>query len=197
MTNFSTQFKDKDIFLASKSPRRQYLLEKLGIPFKVVSREVEELYPAHMQREEIALFLCEKKAAAFEHDFFQPGTILITADTIVWLADRVLGKPADAREAFSILKALSGRKHQVITGVCLRSLQGIKSFFVCTDVYFKELNEAEIRYYIEHYQPYDKAGAYGIQEWIGYIGIDRIDGSFYNVMGLPVKALYDELLIFL
>ena len=187
----------KNIILGSKSPRRKFLLEKLDIPFEVQSREVDEDYPDDIKGIDIALYLSEKKAEAFKKDSFSPDTILITADTIVWLDGQVLGKPADAKEAFNTLRALSGRKHQVITGVCLSSSGKQKSFFVSTDVYFKELSDAEINYYIEYYKPYDKAGAYGIQEWIGYIGIERIDGSFYNVMGLPVKALYDELLIFL
>ena len=187
----------KNIILGSKSPRRKFLLEKLDIPFEVQSREVDEDYPDDIKGIDIALYLSEKKAEAFKKDLFSPDTILITADTIVWLDGQVLGKPADAKEAFNTLRALSGRKHQVITGVCLSSSGKQKSFFVSTDVYFKELSDAEINYYIEYYKPYDKAGAYGIQEWIGYIGIERIEGSFYNVMGLPVKALYDELLIFL
>ena len=187
----------KNIILGSKSPRRRFLLEKLDIPFEVQSREVNEDYPDDINGREIALYLSKKKAEAFNKELFSPDTILITADTIVWLDDKVLGKPADAREAFDTLRVLSGRKHQVITGVCLRSSEKQKSFFASTDVYFKDLSDAEINYYIEYYKPYDKAGAYGIQEWIGHIGIERIEGSFYNVMGLPVKALYDELLIFL
>jgi septum formation protein len=187
----------KDIILGSASPRRQYLLEKLDIPFRVLTRNISEDYPENLVREEISLFLAEKKAEAFKDEVLQANSILITADTIVWLDDHVLDKPAGHEQASETLLALSGRKHQVITGVCLRDKQKKKSFSVSTDVYFKSLNKNEINYYIEHYKPYDKAGAYGIQEWIGYMGIERIDGSFYNVMGLPVKALYDELLIFL
>jgi len=187
----------KNIILGSKSPRRKFLLEKLDIPFEVQSKDVDEDYPDDIKGIDIALYLSEKKAEAFKKDLLSPDTILITADTVVWLDGQVLGKPADAQEAFSTLRALSGRKHQVITGVCLSSSGKQKSFFVSTDVYFKELSDAEINYYIDYYKPYDKAGAYGIQEWIGYIGIERIEGSFYNVMGLPVQALYDELLIFL
>jgi len=192
-----TKFKHQDIILGSKSPRRKYLLEMLNIPFKVQAKEIDEDYPEHLHKEEIPVYLSEKKAKAYEPGFFQDNTILITADTIVWLEDHVLGKPADKEDAQTTLRALSGKKHQVITGVCFRSKDKRKSFWVSTDVYFKDLSDEEINYYIEHYKPFDKAGAYAIQEWIGYIGIDRIDGSFYNVMGLPVKALYDELLIFL
>jgi septum formation protein len=187
----------KDIILGSASPRRQYLLEKLDIPFRVLTRNVSEDYPDNLEREEISLFLAEKKADAFEDEVLYPNSILITADTIVWLDDHVLDKPAGRDQAAETLTALSGRKHQVITGVSLSNRQKRKSFSVSTDVYFKSLSKDEINYYIEHYKPYDKAGAYGIQEWIGYVGIERIEGSFYNVMGLPVKALYDELLIFL
>jgi septum formation protein len=187
----------KDIILGSASPRRQYLLEKLDIPFRVLTRNISEDYPENLVQEEISLFLAEKKADAFEDEVLRPNSILITADTIVWLDDHVLDKPAEYKQAIETLTALSGRKHQVITGVCLSNKQKRRSFSVTTDVYFKSLSKDEINYYIEHYKPYDKAGAYGIQEWIGYVGIDRIEGSFYNVMGLPVKVLYDELLIFL
>ena len=192
-----TRLQLKDIILGSASPRRQYLLEKLDIPFRVLTRNISEDYPENLVREEIPLFLAEKKADAFEEDLLHLNTILITADTIVLLDENVLDKPAGREQAVKTLTALSGRKHQVITGVCLSSKQKRKSFSVTTDVYFRTLTNNEINYYIEHYKPYDKAGAYGIQEWIGYVGIDRIEGSFYNVMGLPVKALYDELLIFL
>jgi septum formation protein len=196
MDHFS-QLQLKDIILGSASPRRQLLLEKLDIPFRVLTRKISEDYPGDLIREQIPLYLCQKKAAAYKDELDHPDTILITADTIVWMDDHVLDKPAGREEAFNTLNALSGRKHQVITGVCLSSRNKRKTFFVSTDVYFKSLKKEEINYYIEHYRPFDKAGAYGIQEWIGYVGIERIEGSFYNVMGLPVKALYDELLIFL
>lgn len=185
-----------DIILASKSPRRQYLLENLGLKFSVMTRETDEYYPDDLKKEQIPVYLCEQKARAFEKEIFKPDTILITADTIVWLKDHILKKPSGFNEAVDTLKSLSGKKHQVITGVCLRSASKQYSFYVNTDVYFKELNIEEIEYYVKHFRPYDKAGGYGVQEWIGYIGIERIDGSFYNVMGLPVKALYEELLKF-
>lgn len=187
----------KDIILGSTSPRRKYLLEKLDIPFRVVHRETSEDYPGHLVKEEIPIYICEQKAGAFEKDIFQDHSILITADTIVWLENQVLGKPTDIQDAHHILRSLSGKRHQVITSVCLTSLEKSSSFWVSTDVYFKDLDDEEIKYYVENYEVLDKAGAYAIQEWIGYIGIDRIEGSFYNVMGLPVKVLYDELLIFL
>ena len=184
------------LILASGSPRRQKLLRELGVDFKVQLRPVPEDHPAGMKMEEIALLLSERKAAAFEDEFFTENTMLITADTIVCLGDEVLGKPAGREEAIETLLKLSGRKHRVITGVSIKTLKKNVNFSVSTDVYFKELDKEEIIYYVDHYKPYDKAGAYGIQEWIGYIGIEKIEGSFYNVMGLPVLKLYEELLKF-
>jgi len=182
-----------DIVLASASPRRSQLLEELGVEFKVLVRPVEENYPPELQGEDIAMHLSSIKANAFEEDFFNENTLLITADTIVCLQGEVLGKPKNREEAVATLKQLSGKKHQVITGVSIRTLRKEVNFGVNTDVYFKDLHEDEIHHYVDQYKPYDKAGAYGIQEWIGYIGIERIDGSFYNVMGLPVLRLYEEL----
>lgn len=184
------------IILASGSPRRQKLLKELGVDFKVVLRPVPEDHPAGMKMEEIALFLSERKAAAFETEFFRENTMLITADTIVCLGDEVLGKPDGREEAIETLQKLSGKKHRVITGVSIKTLKKNVKFSVSTDVYFKELSKEELIYYVDHYEPYDKAGAYGIQEWIGYVGIEKIEGSFYNVMGLPVLKLYEELLKF-
>ncbi len=184
------------VILASGSPRRQKLLRELGVDFKVQLRPVHEDHPAGMKMEEIALLLSERKAAAFEDEFFTENTMIITADTIVCLGDEVLGKPAGREEAIETLLKLSGRKHRVITGVSIKTLKKNVNFSVSTDVYFKELGKEEIIYYVDHYKPYDKAGAYGIQEWIGYIGIEKIEGSFYNVMGLPVLKLYEELLKF-
>ncbi len=181
------------IILASGSPRRHALLAELGIDFDIDVRPVEEAYPTHLKGEEIALYLSRMKADAFETGFFNEKTLLITADTIVCIDGKVLGKPGSREEAIETLWQLSGKMHQVMTGICLRSKEKEKSFSVSTDVYFKELNEDEIAYYVDHFQPYDKAGAYGIQEWIGIIGIEKIDGSFYNVMGLPVQKLYEEL----
>lgn len=182
-----------NIILASGSPRRHALLAELGINFDIDVRSVEEAYPPHLKGEEIAMYLSRMKADAFETDFFDEKTLLITADTIVCIDGKVLGKPGSRDEAIDTLWQLSGKMHQVMTGICLRSPRKEISFSVSTDVYFKELNEDEIAYYVDHFQPYDKAGAYGIQEWIGIIGIEKIDGSFYNVMGLPVQKLYEEL----
>jgi septum formation protein len=182
--------------LASTSPRRQYLLKELGLKFTVKTKEAEEIYPNHLQGKDIALYLAELKANAFEKNEIPENTIVIAADTIVCLKNEVLTKPIDYKDAFKIISSLSAKKHEVISGVCFRSVKKTISFHASTDVYFKKLSEDEIHHYIEHYKPYDKAGAYGIQEWIGYIGIERINGSFYNVMGLPVQRVYEEILKF-
>ncbi|HHN48409.1 MAG TPA: septum formation protein Maf [Bacteroidales bacterium] len=182
--------------LGSKSPRRQHLLRKLGLKFHVLTRQIEEDYPMDLIREQIPLYLCERKSKAFNDVLTDDQTVLITADTIVWINNMNIGKPGNEQEAAEILSLLSGERHEVLTGVCLRSKSKAYSFYVCSEVFFNPLRDAEIDYYIKHYKPYDKAGAYGIQEWIGYIGIDRINGSFYNVMGLPVQRLYNELLSF-
>lgn len=185
--------KNYEIILASKSPRRQQLLSDLGLKFSVQTKDTPEDFPEHLGMMEIPVFLAEKKAAAFDLNDIQ---LIITADTIVWLDGEVLNKPADYDEGFRMLRALSGKKHQVVTGVCLQSNQKKVAFAATTDVWFKELGDEEIRYYLENYRPYDKAGAYGIQEWIGYIGITRLEGCFYNVMGLPVQDLYEKLRVF-
>lgn len=185
------------IILGSQSPRRQFLLSELGIRFEVkVNSDQEENYPDNLKKEEIPVFLSKLKS---EHlsGYIDDNTILITADTIVWLDDKVLGKPKDADDALSILKSLSGYKHTVYTGVCIKSINKEKVFSAETDVYFRELSDEEILFYIEKYKPYDKAGAYGAQEWIGYIGIEHIEGSYFNVMGLPVQKLYSELIAFI
>ncbi len=183
---------DYHIILASQSPRRQYLLKELGLEFETkVKNFYEENFPKGLKRADIPLHIARQKA---EHYGDVPeDTILITADTIVWLNDKLIQKPGNYEEAFQMLKKLSGNCHQVYTGVCLRTSEKIHRFSVCTDVYFKELSEEEIEYYITNYAPYDKAGSYGIQEWIGYIGVEKIEGSFFNVMGLPVQHLYTEL----
>lgn len=182
----------KEIILASKSPRRQQLLKDLGLDFQIVLKEVEEIYPPELKREEVPMFLSKLKADAFVVDL-KPNQLVITSDTIVCLEDRIIGKPKDRDDAFHMLSDLSGKMHEVITAVTLTSLEKQVSFFVITEVYFKTLSNLEIDYYINEYKPYDKAGSYGIQEWIGYIGIEKIVGSYFNVMGLPVKELYDEL----
>ncbi|KAF0235847.1 MAG: septum formation [Prolixibacteraceae bacterium] len=178
--------------LASKSPRRQELLHSLGINFQVVIKEVEENFPEHLFKEEIPVFLAELKSKSLM-DKLKENDLLITADTIVWLNGEVLGKPENKQEAIKILQKLSANEHQVITGVCLTSIHKQKSFFSVSNVRFKELSLSEIEYYVSEYNPLDKAGAYGIQEWIGYIGITHIEGSFFNVMGLPVQQLYTEI----
>ena len=185
-----------DIWLASKSPRRQQILHELGLEFKIVTKDgLEENYPENLKKEEIPVFLAKQKAAAYEKEQ-NDKSLLITADTIVWSENKVLGKPKDYKDAVDIISSLSGKKHVVITGVCLTSLNKQKAFFSTTEVFFKELTIEEIDYYITNYKPYDKAGAYGIQEWIGYIGIEKIIGSYFNVVGLPIQKLYSELIEF-
>jgi septum formation protein len=185
------------IILGSQSPRRQYLLKELGIKFDVKLKQmVLEDYPEDLTREEIPLYLARKKADAF-NDELKDNMVIITADTIVWKDDQVLTKPKDEKEAYDILRSLSGNVHQVYTGVCIRSVNQKTTFSSRTDVYFKDLTDKEIWYYIDKYEPFDKAGAYGIQEWLGYIGVEKIEGSFFNVMGLPVQKLYVQLSKFL
>lgn len=183
---------DYNIILASQSPRRQQLLKDLGLSFEVKKADVDEEFPPRLRREEIPVFLSEKKSDAMT-GLLSDGQLLVTADTIVWVDNQVLNKPADHEDAVRMLKILSGKMHEVITGVTLRTAEKKHSFYVVTDVTFKELSDEEIEYYVKNYKPFDKAGAYGVQEWIGYIGIDSIHGSYYNVMGLPVKELYEEL----
>jgi len=183
---------DYNYILASKSPRRQELLHALGMNFQVVLNEVDENYPEHFTSEEIPVFLAELKARFFLNRL-KENDLLITADTIVSFNGEVLGKPANWKGAVETLQKLSGHEHQVISGVCLTSIQKQKSFFSVSNVRFKKLSLSEIEYYVSEYKPFDKAGAYGIQEWIGYIGITHIEGSFYNVMGLPVQQLYTEI----
>ncbi len=184
------------IILASQSPRRQYLLKELGLNFEIIGSDMKEVYPEGLKPEEIAIYLAELKAGNLDVSRLDDQAIVITADTIVCLGDEILGKPAGYGEAVSMLQKLSGRKHDVITGVCLKSKRKKITFHVLSSVYFKELSLEEIEFYIDNFQPFDKAGGYGIQEWIGYVGIDKIEGSFFNVMGLPVRELYDELLKF-
>lgn len=184
-----------ELILASKSPRRKQLLADLGLTFRVEVLDVDESFPLEMPAGEVAAYLADKKAQAFL-PVLQPNQLVITADTVVVCDEQILNKPNDVVHAQTMLRQLSGKKHQVITGVCLLSEQKTVLFSVCTDVWFKELSEEEINFYIENYRPFDKAGAYGIQEWIGFIGIYRIDGSYFNVMGLPVQKLYEQLSVF-
>ncbi|RAU83211.1 Maf-like protein [Pontibacter arcticus] len=181
----------RPLLLASNSPRRKELLAGLGLNFTVRVKEVNEDYPAHLKRAEIAEYLASHKASAYLDDL--QNEALITADTIVCLADAVLNKPANYEEAFAMLRSLSGTSHEVITGVCILTKESKTVFHDTTKVYFKALSDFEIDYYITTYKPYDKAGAYGIQEWIGMIGIERIEGSYFNVVGLPVQKLYAKL----
>ena len=192
---FLQNLQQYEIILASQSPRRQQLLSDLGLQFKVQSMNVAEEFPPELGMNEVPVYLAELKASAFLPQL-KSNQLVITADTIVWLDGQVLNKPADYNDGFRMLKNLSGKKHQVITGVCLLSTHKKISFFVSTDVWFTQLSNQEIHYYLETFGPYDKAGAYGIQEWIGYIGIHRIEGSFYNVMGLPIQSLYEHLKTF-
>ena len=179
------------LILASNSPRRKELLAGLDIPFEVhVLQGVDESYPESLPSEQVAEFIATQKAKAYE---VNPDEILITADTVVVVDDEILGKPVDEEDAKDMLRKISGKSHHVITGVCLKGYDKQKSFSVDTEVTFKELQDAEIDYYIKHYQPFDKAGAYGIQEWIGYIGVTSIQGSYFNVVGLPVQRIYNEL----
>jgi len=187
--------KKHNLILASKSPRRQYLMKELGLDFEVHTKEVDESFPENLKAQEIPLYLCQKKADAFDEELTD-NTIVITADTIVWIDNQVLNKPENFDDAVRMLKLLSGKKHEVYTGVCLRSKLKTKTFYALTSVYFKELSQEEIEYYINNFNPYDKAGAYGAQEWIGYIAVEKIEGSYFNVMGLPVRELYEELLKF-
>ncbi|MDD2996382.1 MAG: Maf-like protein [Paludibacter sp.] len=181
-----------DIILASQSPRRSELLKGLDIDFRIEVIDVDESYPAGMMGVEIPMYLAEKKANAYR-SIMQDNTLLITADTIVWHEGRVMNKPSNETEARQMLTKLSGKTHQVITGVCISSLRKRKVFHVISEVRFARLTAAEIDYYLEHYKPYDKAGSYGVQEWIGFVGVEHINGSYFNVMGLPVQRLYNEL----
>lgn len=185
-------FPDYKIILASKSPRRQQLLESLGIRFRVETKEVEEIYPKDLTKEEVPVYLAELKSKPFLQNI-SGKDLVITADTVVCLGSRILGKPKNQKDAIQMLKDLSNCEHQVITGVCLSSKHKSRSFYSITNVRFKRLTTAEVHYYVAEYKPYDKAGAYGIQEWIGTIGITHIEGSFYNVMGLPIQKLYEEI----
>lgn len=181
------------IILASNSPRRRELLAGLGLDFEVrVLPDIQENYPTSLPVKDIAQFIAREKADAYRSQLCA-SDLVITADTVVIVDDEVMGKPVDVADACRMLRKLSGRKHQVITGVCLLTATEQRQFSVVTDVVFKELTDDEILYYISQYRPFDKAGAYGIQEWIGYIGVTGIEGSYFNVMGFPVQRIYREL----
>lgn len=181
-----------EIVLFSKSPRRQELLKLMGYSFRVQTKDVDESFPASLAPQEVAEYIAKNKAQAFD-DELKPHELLITADTVVAIGSEILGKPSDAADAYRMLKTLSGTTHQVYTGVCLLHQHQLISFTDTTDVEIKELSDEEINYYIEHYKPYDKAGAYGIQEWFGLIAVKSIKGSYTNVMGLPTEKLYSHL----
>ena len=186
------KLKEHHVILASGSPRRQQFFKDLDIDFSIQLKTIEERYPKELKAAEITDFLADLKSKAFTN--LQQKDLLITSDTIVWLEGTALGKPKDAKEAFDMLKRLSGKKHEVITSVSIKSASFQKIINDSTTVNFKELTDEEIHYYINNYKPYDKAGAYGIQEWIGFIGIESIEGSYFNVVGLPVHKLYDALM---
>ena len=186
----------KQIILASNSPRRKELLSSLKIPFQVVVRNTDEFVTESISAEETAKFLAVKKASFYNDITNVENTILITADTIVFVDKKILGKPASYNDAFNMLRSLSGRPHKVITGTAITSAKKQVVFDAVTTVYFKKLSDEEIDFYITNFKPFDKAGAYGIQEWIGMIGITRIEGSYFNVVGLPVQKLYSELIKF-
>ncbi len=182
-----------NLILASQSPRRQMLLKGLDLNFEViVIPEIDESIPDNLFEKDIAIYLSKHKAQSYK-PILNNKTIVITADTIVWFDNKVLNKPADKNEAISMLKMLSGQMHIVYTGVCISTLNREKTFCSETKVWFRNLSDSEIEFYVENYKPYDKAGAYGAQEWIGYVAIERIEGSYFNVMGLPVQQLYNEL----
>jgi len=182
---------NRPLILASKSPRRQQLLEEAGFRFQVKTVEICESYPQELDIHQVAIYLARKKVESFIPHL--DNEIVITADTVVIIGDQIIGKPKDANDAAEMLRMLSGSKHQVTTGVCIATKEELECFDDTTDVYFKELSDDEIHYYISEYNPLDKAGAYGIQEWIGMIGIKRIEGSYFNVVGLPIQKIYHYL----
>lgn len=185
--------KDYKIILASNSPRRRELLVGIDVDFTVrMIPDIDETYPAELPKLDIAEFISRKKAAVYRQQM-SPDELIITADTVVVLGSKVMGKPSDKADACQMLRELSGQTHQVVTGVTLSTVERQHSFSVVTDVTFKQLSDEEIAYYVTHYQPFDKAGAYGIQEWIGHIGVTALNGSYFNVMGLPVQRIYEAL----
>ena len=184
---------DKKIILASNSPRRRELLAGLDLDFEVkVIKGIDESYPETLAPDKVAQYIAAKQADAYPPPTHEDD-LVITADTVVIVDNDILGKPHDESEAKAMLRRISGRSHQVVTGVCLVTKDKRREFSVSTDVTFRSLSESEIDYYVSHYRPFDKAGAYGIQEWIGYVGVTGLNGSYFNVMGLPVQRIYSEL----
>jgi septum formation protein len=188
--------KGYNLVLASQSPRRRELLKGLDLEFTTCSVDADESFPAELKGADAVQYICKAKADAYRPQL-NNNTIAITADTVVILNDNIIGKPKSYDEAFSMIRSLSGHVHEVITAVCIFSKEKCAEFYSSTEVHFSEITDEEIEYYINKYKPFDKAGSYGVQEWIGYIGIEKIVGSYFNVMGLPVKRLYDELKTFI
>jgi len=188
----NTILKDYKIILASGSPRRQQFFKDLDLDFEIRLKEIDEVYPPNLREEDITDYLAVLKSDAFEGEL-KDREILITSDTIVWHENKALGKPKDDQDAFAMLKSLSNKTHKVITSVCFKTKDKVEVISDTTQVTFKDLSDAQIQYYLDKYQPYDKAGSYGIQEWIGFVGVSKIDGSYANVMGLPVDKVYDYL----
>ena len=186
------KLKKYKLILASGSPRRQQFFKDLALDFEIRLKEIEEIYPLELKREEITNYLALLKSSAFEGELHE-NEILVTSDTIVWHNDKALGKPTDKQDAFTILKSLSNTTHEVITSVCFKTTLKTDLLYDITKVTFNELSDEAIHYYIDNYKPYDKAGAYGIQEWIGFIAVSKIEGSYANVMGMPVDKVYDYL----
>lgn len=186
------KLKQYQIILASGSPRRQQFFKDLDLDFEIRLKEIEEIFPPELKREEITNYLAQLKAAAFEGEL-KENEILVTSDTLVWHNEKALGKPKDSQDAFEILKSLSNATHEVITSVCFKTSTKTEVIFEITKVTFNELSGEAIEYYIKNYKPFDKAGAYGIQEWIGFIGVTKIEGSYANVIGLPVDKVYQYL----
>ena len=182
-----------NIILASGSPRRQQFFKEMDLHYTIRLKEIEEIYPEHLQAEEITNFLAELKASAFENEL-KENDVLVTSDTIVWLNGKALGKPKDSDDAFQMLQQLANQTHKVITSVCLKSIDKTEVFHCVTKVTFANLSDEAIRYYLDNYQPFDKAGSYGIQDWIGLIGISKIEGSYTNVVGLPTEILFQKLM---
>lgn len=182
-----------NIILASGSPRRQQFFKEMDLHYTIRLKEIEEIYPEHLQAEEITNFLAELKASAFENEL-KENDVLVTSDTIVWLNEKALGKPKDYDDAFQMLQQLANQTHEVITSVCLKSINKTEVFHCVTKVTFANLSDEAIRYYLDNYQPFDKAGSYGIQDWIGLIGISKIEGSYTNVVGLPTEILFQKLM---
>jgi septum formation protein len=180
------------LILASGSPRRQQFFKDLDLDFEIRLKEIEEVFPPELKAEQITNYLAELKANAFEGEL-KPNEILITSDTIVWHKNKALGKPKNTQDAFTILKSLSNTTHEVITSVCFKTIEKSTVIYEITKVTFNELSDEAIDYYIKNYKPFDKAGAYGIQEWIGFIGVSKIEGSYANVMGMPTDKVYEYL----